>query len=102
MRNLQVSMEFMAQGGTEYACLSTSESAQIARQFADSVCPLVFKFVTPNFMTRGADVAWLSVIPEEKETLYPPLTYLRPVATGMEDVGGTEMLVATVEPQFPS
>ena len=102
MRNLQVSMEFMAQGGTEFACLSTSASPEIARKFADSECPLVFKFTTPNFMSRGADIAWLSVFPDEKETLYPPLTYLRPVTMGKEDVGGKQMLVSTVEPQFPS
>ena len=51
---------------------------------------------------RGADIAWLSVFPDEKETLYPPLTYLRPVTMGKEDVGGKQMLVSTVEPQFPS
>jgi hypothetical protein len=102
MRNLKVSMQFMAQGGTEFACLSTSASPEIACKFADSECPLVFKFTSPNFMSRGADISWLSVFPDEKETLYPPLTYLRPVSMGNEDVGGKQMLVATVEPQFPS
>jgi hypothetical protein len=102
MRNLQVSMEFMQKGGTEFACLSTSASPEIARKFADSECPLVFKFVTQNFMSRGADISWLSVFPGEAETLYPPLTYLRPVRMGKESVGGKQMLVSCVEPQFPS
>ena len=53
-------------------------------------------------MSRGADIAWLSVFPDEAEALYPPLTYLRPVSTGTESVGGKRMRVTTVEPQFPS
>ena len=40
------------------------------------------------------------VYPGEKEALYPPLTYLRSVKTEKETLGGTEMLVATVEPVF--
>ena len=71
-------------------------------KFADSACPLVFKFTTPNFMSRGADISWLSVFPDEKETLYPPLTYLRFLGTSTESVDGKAMRVTTVEPQFPS
>ena len=37
---------------------------------------------------------------DEKEALSPPLTYLRSVKTEKETLGGTEMLVATVEPVF--
>ena len=52
---------------------------------------------------RGADIAWLSVFPDdEAETLCPPLMYLRPVSTGRESVGGKMMCVTTVEPMFPS
>jgi hypothetical protein len=102
MRNLQLSDRFAAEGGTDFACTSTSASSAVARKFADSDCPLVFKFVTQNFMSRGADISWLSVFPDEAEALYPPLTYLRAVSTGRESVGGKMMRVTTVEPMFPS
>ena len=92
----------MQKGGTEFACLSTSASPEIARKFADSECPLVFKFVTPDFMSRGADIAFLSVYESEAEVLYPPLTYLRSKGMANEVIGGRTMLVATVEPIFPS
>ena len=40
----------------------TSASQHIAvTNFAQSALPLVFKFVTKNFMSRGADIAFLSV-----------------------------------------
>ena len=79
----------------------TSASQDIAvKQFAASALPLVFKFVTANFMTRGADISFLSIYPSEQEALYPPLTYLRPVETKMEVLCGLSLLVATVEPMF--
>ena len=37
---------------------------------------------------------------DEKEALYPPLTYLRPVKMEKETLAGQQMLVATVEPVF--
>ena len=36
-------MEFMAQGGTEFACMSTTASQEVAAKFAISKCPLIFK-----------------------------------------------------------
>eukprot|EP01045_Picozoa_sp_COSAG04_P000934 COSAG04_NODE_27_length_37012_cov_29.502127_20_plen_82_part_00 len=66
--------------------------------FAASALPLVFRFVTKDFMTRGADISFLSVYPDEKESLYPPLTYLRAVEMKMETLSGVQLLVATVEP----
>jgi hypothetical protein len=102
MKDLGLSAEFFAHGGTEYACMSTSASKDVACNFALSKCPLVFKYVTPDFMSRGADVAFLSVYESEAEVLYPPLTYLRSKGTVNEEIGGVMMLVATVEPIFPS
>ena len=72
----------------------------VAVNFALSALPLIFKFETKDFTSRGADISFLSVYPHEKEALYPPLTYLRSVKTEKETLGGTEMLVATVEPVF--
>ncbi len=46
---------------------------------------LIFKIVSTDFMSMGADVGWLSAFPGEAEILYPPLTYLKP--TGGTQVG---------------
>ena len=100
MKDLGLTMEFLQTGGTEFACLSTSASQEVAVRFAASGLPLVFKFETKDFTSRGADIAFLSVYPNEQEALYPPLTYLRSVKAEKETLGGMEMLVATVEPVF--
>ena len=68
--------------------------------FAASALPLVFRFVTKDFMTRGADISFLSVYPTEQEALYPPLTYLRCLEMKMETLSGVQLLVATVEPMM--
>lgn len=82
------------------ACLSTSASQEVAVAFAASALPLVFKFETKDFTSRGADASWLSVYPREKQAMYPPLTYLRSVKAENETLGGMTILVATVEPVF--
>lgn len=51
--------------------------------------------------SHGADISFLSVYPDEKEVLYPPLTYFRPIRLYKETIGGTEYQVAEVEPVFP-
>jgi hypothetical protein len=53
-------------------------------------------------MSRGASIAFLSVYPDEREILYPPLTYLRPLGQEQIDVGGKLMKCISVEPYFPS
>ena len=100
MKDLGLTMEFLQKGGTEFACLSTSASQEVAVSFAASSLPLVFKFATKDFTSRGANIGWLSVYPNEQEALYPPLTYLRSVKAENEVIGGMTILVATVEPVF--
>ena len=64
MKDLGLTMEFLQKGGTEFACLSTSASQEVAVNFAASSLPLVFKFTfriafdTPNSVaaTRGAEM----------------------------------------------
>lgn len=102
LKGMALSKDFMKQGGTEFACMSTSASQDIAVEFATSQHPLIFKFATSNFMSRGADISCLSVYPEENEALYPPLTYLSAQHIGVEVIGGVHVLVATVIPTFPS
>lgn len=102
LQDMSLSMAFLKQGGTECACMSTSSSMKVAVEFAESDYPLIFKFESSSFMSQGADISFLSVYPEEKEVLYPPLTYLRPISAQIENIGGVDMLVAHVEPIFPS
>ena len=101
MKDLQMAEAFIRTGGSEMACMSTTSSREVAEDFAWSKSPLLFKFVSKSFMSHGADISFLSVYPGEKEWLYPPLTYLRPIRLYKETIGGTEYQVAEVEPVFP-
>ena len=102
MKDLGITGEFMTKGGTDFACVSTTAHQAIAvHNFASSALPLVFKVVTKNCLSRGADISFLSVYPTEQEALYPPLTYLRAVEMKKETLGGQEVVIATVEPVFP-
>ena len=101
MKDLQMTDEFMRTGGSEMACMSTTSSRQVAQDFALSQSPLLFKFVSKSFMSHGADISFLSVYPGEKEVLYPPLTYLRPIRISKEMIGTTVYTVVEVEPVFP-
>lgn len=91
---------FANEGGTEFGCMSTSTEKDVAIEFSEGKHPLVFKFVTDNFMSRGADISFLSVYPKEKETLYPPLTYLQVDHIGVEVINYTRVLVASVRPMI--
>jgi hypothetical protein len=94
-----LSQEFFEKGGTEFACMSTSEDKGVAGMFMGAECPLLLKVVTANVLSLGANIAFLSVIEGEKEMLYPPLTYLRPKGPARrERYGGMTVLVAEVEP----
>ena len=101
MRNLQATERSMAEGGTELACMSTSTSKEIVGWFAKSEHPLVFKIVSSNYLSDGADIAWISMYPTEAEILYPPLTYLQvKPGTGKTPIKGTAGYVIEVEPVF--
>ena len=101
MKDLGIRSEFQASGGTDFAFVSTTTNEDVAvRDFAESALPLIFRIVTKNFMTRGADIAFLSVMPHEQESLYPPLTYLKCTDMKMEKLCGLDLLVATVEPHM--
>jgi hypothetical protein len=87
MCNREVPNEFMRKGGTELAFMSTTRDLGVAVRFCLSQRSLLFKIVSPGFMTMGADVQWLSAFPDEAEIIYPPFTYLRP--TGRSQVMGS-------------
>jgi hypothetical protein len=101
MKDLQITEEFIRTGGSEMACMSTTSDQKVAEEFALSKSPLLFKFVSKSFMSHGASISFLSVYPGEKEVLYPPLTYLRPIKMSEETIGTTVYKVVEVEPVFP-
>lgn len=94
--------KFEEEGGTEFGCMSTSASKDVAIEFSESEHPLVFKYVIDNCMSCGVDISFLSAYPEEQEALFPPLTYLSVVKLSVEVVNYTRVLVASVRPTFPS
>ena len=101
MADMGVSEEFLAQGGTELACMSTTDDRAVAEKFAQvrkSAHPLLLKVQARGFAQCGADISWLSMYPGEKEVLYPPLTYLRPTGPPVKEANGCT--VVTVEPIF--
>lgn len=100
LKGMALPKKFAEEGGTEFGCMSTSASKDVAMEFSESQHPLVFKFATDNFMSRGADISFLSAYPEEKETLYPPLTYLHVVKLSVEVINNIRVLVASVKPTF--
>ena len=52
-------------------------------------------------MVRGPDISFLSAFPGEQEFLFPPLTYLEPVADATQTlrVDDATFTVIDVEPQ---
>ena len=78
MRNVEVAESFMREGGTELAFMSTTTELGVAARYSLSRHSVLFKIVSPGFMTTGAEIQWLSAFPAESEILYPPLTYLKP------------------------
>ena len=113
MKDMSLSERFLREGGTELACMSTTDDVQTALEYAgvhvakkaqgkDEAAavqwPLIMKVQVPDFMSSGADISWLSAFPDEKEYLYPPLTFLRVVTTARS--GGVTM--ALVAPSYPT
>lgn len=100
IKDRSVKDEFMLTGGTEVACMSTSKSLQIVEAFANNHSPLLFRLAIESPMEYGASISWLSIVPSEDEVLYPPLTFLKPVAR--QKIKGSGGYVITVKPSFPS
>jgi hypothetical protein len=61
--DMQVSQIFKRKGGSEYAPMSTSTKAHVATGYA------VRKLKTSNNLQRGAEITWLSMFPDEAETV---------------------------------
>lgn len=101
MKDMTISDAFFESGGTEFACMSTSTSQEVAIDFAESTIPMILKLETKDFMSRGADISFLSVYPGEGETLFPPLTFLRPIARQAIKRKGKTYLMVRCEPVIP-
>ena len=78
--------------------MSTSIDKDIMAGFAMSDQPLVFRVLSDDFMSCGADIQWLSVYPTEKEILYPPLTFLKYVKH--TPIANSKGIVVDVIPSF--
>ena len=89
--------------------MSTTSSFEVAASFvvqrADGLAPrpaaqsIVLRLCVENCVQYGADVAWLSVNPREREVIYPPLCLLQP--TGRHEVvqvGDATVTVVEVVP----
>ena len=101
MRNAEIPDEFLQLGGTELAPMSTTTSLKVAMEYCASKNALILRLNTSSFMERGADIGFLSAFPDEKEVLYPPLTFLR--ATGAKQtitVGDGSVTILEVIPSM--
>lgn len=98
---MTISDVFMVSGGTEFACMSTTLSKDVAINFAESTAPMIIKLETKDFMSRGADISFLSVYPGESENLYLPLTFMRPIGKEIITINGKIYLLVRCEPVIP-
>jgi hypothetical protein len=100
MSYMKLPQKFNAEGGTELAPMSTTTDVSVAISYAvkkETRSALLFRLVTRNNLERGADVQWLSMFPEEAETLFPPLTFLQRTRTEPQDVEHNGVKVTIVE-----
>lgn len=69
-------------GAVDFAFASTTLDREVAEAYARRG-GIIFE-ITQGFIDRGADVAWLSQYPFEREILFAPLTGLELIATRVE------------------
>ena len=99
---MELPPDFMKHGGTDTACMSTSNDLKVVKGFAKMGSKrLLFRLAIESPMEYGASIRWLSTVPGEDEVLYPPLTFLKPVAEQkIKNEEGSRVI--TVKPSFPS
>ena len=84
MAGVRIQPEFLTEGGTELAPMSTTSSLKIAMEYSAGEKALLLRIKTKNFMTRGPSICFLSAFPAEEEFLFPPLTFLQPISEPQE------------------
>lgn len=82
--------------------MSTTADLKIALKYSQGEVDsesLLLWLRTDNFMDRGVDLSWLSAFPHEKEYLYPPLTYLKPIHQEPKaiDIGGRKYQIVDLK-----
>ncbi|EOD33341.1 hypothetical protein EMIHUDRAFT_111908 [Emiliania huxleyi CCMP1516] len=105
MGDMRASPRFLAMGGTEFACCSTTSRLEVAARYASAAgkTALLFCIKSSTFMNTGVDISDFSAFPHEKEFLYPPLTYMHPTGTTHRLVRNEVTFdIVEVEPSFPS
>ena len=101
MRDVSVPRDFMANGGTELAPMSTTFNLAVAMQYSASTSAVLLRLRTDNFLMRGADITFLSAFPGERECLFPPLTYLAPTEeTEVITIDDATFHIVDVRPQM--
>ena len=84
--------DFIKQGGTDYAPMSTSTSIKVALSYSKlhepGAAPVLLRLrnrgwrpddPSSGWMSHGVDLSFLSCFPAEEERVYPPLTYIKPI-----------------------
>jgi hypothetical protein len=101
--NATILEQFLLEGGTELALMSTTREPRIALKYAlRGRRAVLLRLRVSSCMEIGADLAWLSCFPHEEEFVYPPITFLRPI-TGKKDefvIGDSTVTVVDVEPKI--
>ena len=98
LRNTSIPEEFVRNGGTMHAPLSTTHDPEVALRYAIGKRVVLFRFVASSFMNVAPDLDFLSAFPAERECLYPPMTYLQPGKQRSMLLGGHEVDVLDVTP----
>ena len=82
--------------------MSTTSDLRVAVKYAVSDVSVLLRLRSRSAMNRGVELAYLSAFPGEQEFLYPPLTYLKYVASDQIEIGGCPFVVLEMEPHFGS
>lgn len=98
LKDMDATEDFLRNGGTELACMSTSTDSAVVGMYALSQRPLLLRIKVSSFMAMGADISAFSLYASEKEVLFPPLTYLKPLGTAR--IRGYPGMIVDVEPQI--
>jgi hypothetical protein len=101
MKDVAMPKEFFVKGGTELAPMSTTSDLKVAMEYSASAKAVLLRIRTKNFMQRAPEISYLSAFPNEKEYLFPPLTFLMPTGvTETLEVDDAVFHVVDVEPSM--
>ena len=80
MKDVEIPESFLREGGAELAPMSTTTSLEIAIRYTQGAGgkAVLLRLFTELSLQSGCDLSFLSCFPNEKEVLFPPLTFLMP------------------------